>query len=225
MRDAFKTIVGGRSADSKPAGDSPRGIEILLKKASVDGDFAKVLLESPEQAARLISLNLQDSERRILLNTPRGTLRTMIRNTTVKRQQMNAFKTMSASLMLAAVLAVSSLASGCDSDCSPVRTKGISADDPAAVYPGLVVLQAALESYAADHNGSFVSTADWNSPDNPVTDYLRTSSNLYDPWANPYHYEGIEQDGRVADYHLESYGPDGVDSEDDIECTKDTKNW
>ena len=222
MRDAFKTIVGGRSADSKPAGDSPRGIEILLKKASVDEGFAKVLLESPGEAARLISLDLQPSEERILLSTPKSTLRSMIHHTTVKRQQMNAFKTMSASLMLAAVLAVSSLASGCDSDCSPVRTKGISADDPAIVYPHMVTLQAALEAYAADHDGSFVSTADWCSPDNPITEYLRVMP--YDPWGNPYHYEGIEQDGRVVDYHLQSYGPDGVDSEDDIECTKNTEN-
>ena len=44
MRDAFKTIVGGRSTDNLPAGNSRRGIEILLKKASVDEDFAKVLV-------------------------------------------------------------------------------------------------------------------------------------------------------------------------------------
>jgi hypothetical protein len=100
MRDAFKTIVGGRSADTKLGGNSPRSIEILLKKASVDEDFAKILLESPEEAARLISMDLQDSERRILLNTPRSSLRTMIRHTTVKRQQLSAFKTMSAALML-----------------------------------------------------------------------------------------------------------------------------
>jgi len=221
MRDAFKTIVGGRSADSKPAANSPRGIEILLKKASVDGDFANVLLESPEEAARLISLDLHDSERRILLNTPSSTLQTMIRHTTVKRQQLSAFKTMSAALMLAAVLAVSSLGSACDSGSTP--SKGISADDPAMVYPNLVTLQAALESYAADHDGFFVSTADWYGPNNPVTEYLRTMP--YDPWANPYHYEGVEQDGRVVDYRLQSYGPDGVDSEDDIECTKDSQNW
>jgi hypothetical protein len=222
MRDGFKTIVGGRSADNKPASNSPHGIEVLLKKASVDGDFANVLLDSPE-AARLISLDLQESERRILLSTPRGTLQSMIRHTTVKRQQLSAFKTMSAALMLAVVVAVSSLAGGCDSDSSPVRTKGISADDPAIVYPHLVTLQAALESYAADHDGSFVTTAEWNSPDNPVTEYLRTMP--CDPWGNPYQYEGVEQDGRVVDYRLESYGPDGVDSQDDIECTKDTQNW
>ena len=220
MRDAFKTIVGGRSADSNPAGNSPHGIEILLKKASVDGDFARVLLESPDEAARLISLDLQDSESRILVSTPKSTLRNMIRHTTVHRQQMSAFKTMSAALMLAAILAASTLATACE----PTPTRGITADDPAYVQAQLVTLQAALDSYAADHDGSFVTTAGWNSPDNPVEEYMRTPISP-DPWGNPYQYEGIEQDGRIADYLLQSYGPDGVDSEDDIECTKDTNNW
>jgi hypothetical protein len=88
-------------------------------------------------------------------------------------------------------------------------------DDLGKCQVELVTLHAALQAYAADHNG-FVSTADWYGPDNPVTEYLRTGI-PYDPWANPYHYEGIEQGGRVVDYRLESYGPDGVDSEDDIE--------
>ncbi len=223
MRDAFKTIVGGRSADSKPTGNSPRGIEILLKKASVDEGFAEVLLESPEEAARLISLDLQASERRILLSTPRSTLGSMIRHTRVQRQQLSAFKSMSAALMLAAVVAASSLGTGCDSSCSPVNTKGITADDELAnCKVQMVTLQAGIEAYYAEHS-AFVSTADWYGSDNPVTEYLRTPITS-DPWGNPYHYEGIEQDGRVADYRLESYGPDGVDSGDDLECTKDTHN-
>ena len=74
MRDAFKTIVGGRSGNTNPSDNSPHGIEVLLKKASLDGDFARVLLQSPDEAARLIGLDLQDSERRILANTPASTL-------------------------------------------------------------------------------------------------------------------------------------------------------
>ncbi len=223
MRDAFKTIVGGRSADNKPTGNSPRGIEILLKKASVDEGFAKVLLESPEEAARLISLDLQPSEKRILLSTPRSSLQSMIRHTRVQRQQLSAFKSMSAALMLAAVVAASSLGAACDSDCSLVRTKGIRPDDELAnCEVQMVTLQAAIETYYAEHS-AFVSTADWYGPDNPVMDYLRTPITS-DPWGNPYHYEGIEQDGRVVDYHLQSYGPDGVDSGDDLECTKDSDN-
>ena len=223
MRDGFKTIVGGRSTDNRPTGSSPHGIEVLLKKASVDGDFANVLFQSPEEAARLISLDLQDSEKRILLNTPRGTLQSMIRHTTVKRQQLTAFKTMSAALMLAAVVAASSLGTACDSDCSTAGTKGIRPDDEMAnCKVQMITLQAAIETYYAEHN-AFVSTADWNGPENPVNEYLRTPI-APDPWGNPYHYEGIEQDGRVVDYHLESYGPDGVDSNDDLECTKDSNN-
>lgn len=224
MRDTFKTIVGGRSADNQPADESPRGMEILLKKASIDEGFAKVLLEAPEKAARLISLDLQPSEERILVSTPRSTLQVMIRHTRVQRQQLSAFKTMSAALMLAAVVAASSLGTACDSGCSPARTKGITADDELAnCKVQIVTLQAGIEAYYAEH-GAFIATSDWYGPDNPVMDYLRTPITS-DPWGSPYHYEGIEQDGRVADYRLESYGPDGVDSEDDLECTKDSDNW
>ena len=219
MRDAFKTIVGGRSADNRPAGNSPRGIEILLKKASVDEDFAKVLLESPEEAARLISLDLQDSERRILLNTPRGTLQTMIRHTTVKRHQLSAFKTLSASLMLAAILAIGSTA--CDCDNSGQQTLGITAyDAPTSVQAKMAALQEALEAYKADHNLSYPTTPEWNSSNNPLKQYVNTNE-LYDPWNNAFRYESIEQDGHVINYRLKSCGPDGMDSDDDVQCPID----
>ncbi|MDM7999410.1 MAG: hypothetical protein QUS33_05255 [Dehalococcoidia bacterium] len=224
MKDTFKTIVGGRSAESSPSGKSPHGIEVLLKKASLDADFAKVLLESPDKAAHLIGLHLRDSERRILANTPADTLQTMIRHTRVQRQQLSAFKTMSAALMLAAVVTASTLPTACDMGCTPTQTKGISADDElASCRVQMTLLQTALDAYYAEHN-CFVTTEAWYSPDNPVAEYLRTPIKA-DPWANPYYYEGIEQDGRVVDYLLQSYGPDGIDSADDLECTKDTKSW
>ncbi len=183
------------SIDSEPDRNYPRGLEILLKKASVDEDFAKVLLESPEEAARLISLDLQDSERRILLDTPRTTLETMIRHTTLKRQELSAFKTMSASLMLAAVIPASSPGSRSGSDRRRLRIQGTTVQgDPAQCRIDLATMQAALEAYAADHDG-FVSTADWHGPNNPLTKYLSTGTIPYDPWANPYHYEGVEEGG------------------------------
>ncbi len=37
----------------------------------------------------------------------------------------------------------------------------------------MITLQAAIETYYAEHN-AFVSTADWNGPENPVNEYLRT---------------------------------------------------
>jgi Type II secretion system (T2SS), protein G len=219
VRDAFKTIVGGRSADSTPAGNCPRSVEILLKKASVDEDFAKVLLESPEEAARLISLDLQDSERRILLSTPRSTLQTMIRHTTVKRHQLSAFRTMSASLMLAAIMIMGS--TGCDCDNSGQQTLGTTAYDvPTSAAVKMASLQQALDAYKADHDLSYPRTAEWNGPANPLKEYV-TTNELYDPWNNAFRYESIEQDGRVINYRLKSCGPDGMDSDDDVQCPID----
>ena len=219
MRDAFKTIVGGRSADNRPTGNSLHGIEILLKKASVDEDFAKVLLDSPEEAARLISLDLQASERRILVNTPPSTLQTMIRNTTVKRHQLSAFKTLSASLMLAAILAMGS--TGCQCESESQQTLGTTAyDAPASVQAKMASLQQALEAYKADHNLSYPDTAEWNNPDSPLKQYVNTNE-LYDPWNNAFRYESVEQDGRVINYRLKSCGPDGLDSGDDVQCPID----
>lgn len=219
MRDAFKTIVGGRSADNPPPGNSRRGIEIVLKKASVDQDFARVLLQSPEEAARLISLDLQDSEKRILLNTPRPTLQAMIRNTTVKRHQLNAFKTMSAALMLAAILAIGS--TGCDCETESPRTLGIRGTDfPTSVEIKMATLQQALDAYKADHRSSYPTTAEWLGPDHPLKHYVNANE-LHDPWNNLFRYESIERDGRIINYRLKSCGPDGLDSEDDVQCPID----
>lgn len=208
---------GGYRAPRGGAGrrsHSRHGIEVLLKKAAVDSDFARVLLDSPEKAAHLISLELRESERSILQNTPGSTLRSMIRNTRVMRQERAAFRTMRAALMIAAVVAASSLGSACES----MPSKGATADGPESVYPQLVTLQAALESYWAEH-GVFLTTAQWYDPESPLNDYLRTGTVPSDPWGNAYQYQGIEQDGKVVDYILQSYGPDGVDSDDDIECS------
>jgi Type II secretion system (T2SS), protein G len=218
MRDAFRTIVGGRSDDSTPASASRHGIEILLKKASVDESFASLLLESPERAAHLISLRLQDSELGVLVNTPKSTLQAMIYNTTVKRHQLAAFKTLSASLMLAAILALGTTACDCD-DSGP--TLGITAYDvPASVETKMASLQQALEAYKADHNLSYPTTAEWNGSHHPLRQYVNTNE-LYDPWNNVFRYESIEQDGRVVNYRLESCGPDGMDSDDDVQCPMD----
>ena len=51
------TIVGGRPPGSgHPVGQIPRGIEVLLKKAAVDGKFRELLLRAPSQAAETIGL-------------------------------------------------------------------------------------------------------------------------------------------------------------------------
>ena len=177
MRDAFKTIVEGRSVNSTSVGNFPRGLEILLKKASIDESFAHVLLESPDEAAKLISLDLGDSEKSILASTPKNTLKAMISNTKVKRHQLSAFKTMSASLMLAAIVVISSTAFEC-SDGDTTVTRGIAPHDTTTDAEGIEmcvskmhILQQALEQYKTDHDGAYITTTDWHSSNNPLKDY------------------------------------------------------
>jgi hypothetical protein len=223
MKEAFKTIVGGRSANSSLSGSFPRGIEILLKKAAVDQDFEEVLLRSPDEAAQLISLELEASEKNILAHTPKNALQAMIRHTHVHRGQVQAFRTMSASLMLAALVAMSSVS--CDSTGSDIKNDGGSAPfDVPQVQDGIRVstarmqtIQAALEQYKEDHDGEYLSTTEWEDSNNPLKEYVNTVE-LYDAWNSRFHYEGAEQDGHLSNYRLESYGPDGVDSDDDIPC-------
>ncbi len=51
------TIVGGRPPGSgQRLGPIPRGIEVLVRKASVDAEFRRVLLAERAQAARRIDL-------------------------------------------------------------------------------------------------------------------------------------------------------------------------
>ncbi|MCK5198183.1 MAG: hypothetical protein KAR21_07525 [Spirochaetales bacterium] len=83
MNDERRTIVGGRSRSDRLIRNFPRGIEILLKKASVDSEFRKSLLNNPSAAARSISLDLKPVEINILNNTPKSVLQKMITNTRV----------------------------------------------------------------------------------------------------------------------------------------------
>lgn len=225
MRQAFKTIVGGRLGGTDSPGSYPRGTEILLKKASVDGEFAEVLVRSPSEAARLIGLRLEETERTILENTPADTLLTMIENTVVKRTQLSAFKTMSASIMMATLLATSSIAcighgqeEGGDAPYPMVSE----AEAVEITLSRMMVLQQALEQYKDDHEGNYVKTENWNNwaREDSLLEYV-DHKDLFDIWYIPFRYEGIEVDGMVTGYRLESYGPDRRDSEDDLHCPID----
>ena len=216
--DIRKTIVGGRSEEPERRARHSRGIEILLKKAAVDDGFAAALLESRGDAAGLISLELQDAEKRILSSIPADTLRAMIRNTVVKRHQLSAFKTASASLMLAALLVAGS--SSCDCGEEKDGSMGIQPNSaPAYAQSRMLSLQEALEAYRTDHGLSYPTTRQWEGG-NPLEDYVNAGE-LIDPWNNAFHYESIEQDGSVANYRLKSRGPDGLDSDDDVRCPID----
>ena len=78
MNEKGRTIVGGRSRSNRLVGDFPRGIEILLKKASVDPEFSQYLLQDPLNAGRSIALDLKPVEINILTYTSKIVLEKMI---------------------------------------------------------------------------------------------------------------------------------------------------
>lgn len=118
------TIVGGRPPGSgKESASVPRGIEILVKKASVDSDFKEALLKERAAAACRIDLSLEKSEISILNNIPQPHLEGMISATKVSPNMKQIFLGYTAAVMLAA-LTVTACASERD-----YGTRGISPDD------------------------------------------------------------------------------------------------
>lgn len=100
MAEKFRTIVGGRSRSNRLAGDSPRGIEILLKKASVDPAFRLSLLQEPLAAARSILLDLKQVEIDILESAPRP----ILEKTFVPKQHVKIIRTAPSAAILALLL-------------------------------------------------------------------------------------------------------------------------
>ncbi|HPD16599.1 MAG TPA: hypothetical protein PLE19_16720 [Planctomycetota bacterium] len=128
------TIVGGRPpGPGKTVGAIPRGIEVLVKKASVDADFRRLLLEKRAGAAREIELTLEPAEAMMLDAVPAAHLEAIIASTTVAPVTRAAFLGKAAAAMLAALAA-----GGCDEVPAPTRgvqpdpptTKGIRSDRP-----------------------------------------------------------------------------------------------
>jgi hypothetical protein len=131
------TIVGGR-----PLGggglhrDIPRGIEVLVKKASVDPAFREVLLEKRAETAAEIGLDLSAAEAAMLNAVPRAQIEQIIENTTVPDEHRRAFlgRVAAAMLALVAVSLTGSSAEGSDlSGRSPLderRVGGIRPDYP-----------------------------------------------------------------------------------------------
>jgi len=98
------TIVGGRPPGAgKGVGEIPRGIEVLVKKASVDAGFRKVLLEKRAEAAREIALELDPAEVMMLNAVPAAQLEGIIARTTVSPGKKLAFLGRAAAVMLAAL--------------------------------------------------------------------------------------------------------------------------
>ena len=101
-----RTIVGGRprGRGSDRAG-VPRGIEVLIKKASLDHAFCRLLLEQRAAAAREIGLELTSAETAILASVPEAQLQAMIDRTQVPDAQRRAFLGSLGAAMLSAVVA------------------------------------------------------------------------------------------------------------------------
>ena len=79
----------------------PRGIEILLKKASVDAEFRELLLADSNQAAMSIELELAPVEQAMLQTLPKEQLATVIDRTEVPLAHRRAFLGTAAATMLA----------------------------------------------------------------------------------------------------------------------------
>ena len=106
-------------------GEIPRGIEVLIKKASVDRGFYDVLLDERSEASRRIGLGLDDSEAAMLDVIPEDQLVTIIGNTRVKDKHIPAFMGYAAAAMLVAIGLVTA---GCNRDGDRYETLGIDPD-------------------------------------------------------------------------------------------------
>ena len=100
----FTTIVGGRPPGSGTnVSNIPRGIEVLVKKASVDKEFCKILLEKRAEAAVGIDLDLSEEEKAILRSIPKEQLEKIILETKVRPENKSIFLGNVGKIMLAAV--------------------------------------------------------------------------------------------------------------------------
>jgi hypothetical protein len=96
------TIVGGRPAAPRSIrNDIPRGLELLIKKASVDPDFKRELLSKKEKLIGEMNLPLDESEKAMLTCVPVTHLEKMIEATQVSASQRKALSGGSAAAMLA----------------------------------------------------------------------------------------------------------------------------
>lgn len=103
----FTTIVGGRPPGSgTKVGAIPRGVEVLVKKASVDAEFRQILLEKRGDAAQEIDLELTEAEKNMLSSISAEHLEKIIEHTKVEPEQRTIFLGTAGKLMLAVVIGV-----------------------------------------------------------------------------------------------------------------------
>ncbi|MHC4646835.1 MAG: hypothetical protein ACYTBJ_15155 [Planctomycetota bacterium] len=98
--------AGGEAANTcagANAGAIPRGIEVLVKKASVDAEFRTILLDKRAEAAAEIQLQLTPAEATMLNSIPSQQLEAIIDSTKVRPENRQIFLGKMAKLMLAAL--------------------------------------------------------------------------------------------------------------------------
>ncbi|MBU1109909.1 MAG: hypothetical protein KKB51_24725 [Candidatus Riflebacteria bacterium] len=96
------TIVGGRpQAPRNMRNDIPRGLEILVKRASIDSKFKAELLEKREKIADELQIPLDVSEKAMLAGVPADHLEKMIKATEVPPAQRSILSKGTAAAMLA----------------------------------------------------------------------------------------------------------------------------
>ncbi len=111
------------------------GIEVLLRKASVDSDFRQLLILSRALAAREIGLDLTPAEQGILSTVPEDDLLRMIEKIEVPAAHRTVFLGKTAAAMLAIVVGVGAIA-GCGPVCTGIRPKEETGEDrPEATEP------------------------------------------------------------------------------------------
>jgi hypothetical protein len=112
-------------------GSIPVGIDVLIKKASIDPEFRQILLEKRGEAACEIGLELAETEQKMLSSISLEQLEKIIENTKVKPENRNIFRGKAVKLMLAAAagLVVVSMLSVKTAGISPDRIEKMQIDD------------------------------------------------------------------------------------------------
>ncbi|MCP4231931.1 MAG: hypothetical protein GY771_17520 [bacterium] len=136
-------------------GKIPRGIEVLIKKASVDPEFKGRLLEERAECARRIDLELKPVETAILNGIPPEQLDAIIGSTRVNPKQRPAFLGYAAAAMLAA-LGLTTTTYAMEEDFE-YETTGID--------PDLEYLDEIEPDQGASQTGDVEASEDYNKPD------------------------------------------------------------
>ena len=113
----------GRRADrpqERDAGQTPRGIEVLVRKAAVDAEFRTLLLDRRSEAAGAIGLRLSPAEAAMLNGIPAAQLEAVIAGTKVSPENRRTFLGRAAAAMLAA-LGVTACGIACATGTRPDR--------------------------------------------------------------------------------------------------------